>query len=67
VDNDETHMNVCIHGHCVYASLDEIERWMPFVANAMAIASGFTCHGENSQPSNPFKTQLLEITVVNGD
>jgi hypothetical protein len=31
------------------------------LANALAIGSGFTCHGENSIPSNPFKTQVIEI------
>lgn len=34
------------------------------IANALAIGSGFTCHGENSQPSNEFKTQMHGIRIL---
>ena len=32
------------------------------IANALAIGSGFCCFGENSKPSNPFKTQMHQIS-----
>jgi|SRR4051812_6093245 hypothetical protein len=38
---------------------DEVRKWVPFLANAMAVAAGFSCHGEPSGPVNPFKTRLL--------
>ena len=38
--------------------LDEFERWLPILANAMAVAAGYSCHGENCQPINLFKMQI---------
>lgn len=32
----------------------EVQRWMPFLAHAMAIAAGYSCHGEGCCPLNPF-------------
>lgn len=32
------------------------------IANALAIGAGFSCFGENSQPSNEFKTRTHCIT-----
>jgi hypothetical protein len=32
---------------------EEIERWLPFLANAMAVAAGRTSHGEHSNIRNP--------------
>lgn len=34
---------------------------VPFVANAMAVAAGYSCHGENSVPLNRYKTQMHGI------
>lgn len=31
---------------------EELARWIPFVANAMAVAAGRSSHGENSYPIN---------------
>lgn len=33
----------------ITASGEEIKKWMPIVANAMAIAAGYSCFGENSE------------------
>lgn len=49
--------------HCVLAeSVDELARWIPFLANVAAIANGYSCHGENSvwQP-NPHQVRVMEI------
>lgn len=37
------------------------------IANAMAIGAGFSCFGENSQPSNEFKTRMYCITGAVSD
>lgn len=34
-------------------SEEELLRWAPFLANAMAVAAGRTSHGPNSRPLNP--------------
>jgi hypothetical protein len=26
---------------------EEASKWLPFLANAMAVAAGYSCHGEN--------------------
>ncbi len=31
------------------------------IANAMAIGAGYSCHGEHSQPANPFKVKVMEV------
>lgn len=41
---------------------DEVKRWMPFVAHAMAIAAGRSCHGKGGQPLDPFGVQLIGIS-----
>jgi hypothetical protein len=37
---------------------EEIERWLPFLANAMAVAAGRTSHGEHSNIRNPHGENL---------
>jgi hypothetical protein len=39
-------------------NVEEIERWLPFLANAMAIAAGRTSHGEWSNIRNPHGESL---------
>src|SRR5690349_7700986 len=43
---------------------DEMRKWIPFVADAMAVAAGYSCHGENSGPINPFKNRLVGLTGI---
>lgn len=31
------------------------------LANALAIGAGYSCHGENSVISNPFKVKVMEV------
>ena len=51
------------HRFGVDMSDDELQRFMWWIANAMAIAAGYTSFGENSKPSNPFKTQLVGLNI----
>jgi hypothetical protein len=39
------------------------------IANAHAVGSGFSCHGENSQPVNPHKVRMMgiEFRTPDGD
>lgn len=49
------------------APTDEVNRWAWLVANSMAIAAGYSCHGENCQPLNPYKCRISGIELVPGD
>lgn len=40
---------------------DELDNWMPILANAMAVAAGYSSHGENSVRPNPFKVGMSRI------
>lgn len=40
---------------------DEFDRWIYIVANAMAIAAGYSCHGEYCTPLNKFKTRMTGL------
>ncbi|RZO83015.1 MAG: hypothetical protein EVA65_15860 [Oceanococcus sp.] len=42
------------------ATEEELDRWGWFVANAMAIAAGWSCHGENSTTPNPYKVGMVD-------
>lgn len=51
---------------CVLAEdLEEVSRWLPFIANVQAVADGYSCHGENSvHTPNPHKVQVMCIGSV---
>lgn len=56
--------NVIYDGRfCVLAEdLDEVNRWLPLIANVQAVAGGYSCHGENSvYRPNPHKVRVMEI------
>ncbi len=46
---------------------DELRRCMSLVANAMAIAAGYTAFGENAHPRNPFSTRVMFLTDIPDD
>ena len=55
-------MNVILDGRfCVWTAEEEAKKWLPFLAHAMAVAAGFTCHGENSQEANIYKRRIIEL------
>ena len=45
--------------------IEELHRWIPLIANAMAIGAGYSCHGKNSvwRP-NPYKLGVIGITAA---
>src|SRR5882757_4288829 len=45
-------------------SREEFDRWIPILANAMAVAAGYSCHGENCTPINPFTTRMSSLGSV---
>lgn len=45
----------------ITATRAEVDRWGWFLANAMAVAAGFSSHGEQSQPMNRFRLRLGEF------
>lgn len=46
-------------GITVPADMAEQVIWL--LANALAIGGGYSCHGENSQPMNPYRVQVLGV------
>jgi len=40
---------------------EEMGRWLPLLAHAMAVAAGYSCHGANCQPLNPYTVQVGSI------
>lgn len=47
------------------ATHEEACRWLPFLANAMAVAAGYSSHGANSRRANPFSVQMMGIEAQN--
>jgi len=45
--------------------IEEIQKWVPFIANCMAVAAGYSCHGENSREVNPYKVKVSSLEVAN--
>lgn len=58
---DDGMVNVVISDQCIMADMEEVKRWMPILAIAMARAAGYSTHGEHSKKVNPFKVQMAEI------
>jgi hypothetical protein len=46
-------------GAMIPAELAQEVIWL--LANALAIGAGYSCHGENSVVTNPFKVRVMEI------
>lgn len=47
----------------IECSDEELRRWVPFIADAMAVAAGYSCHGEQCQPMNRHKIKLTGISA----
>ena len=46
------------------AEQSEAAKWLPFIANCMAVAAGYSCHGENSvKDPNPYKVKMRGWTT----
>lgn len=55
---------------------DEFNNWLPILANAMAVAAGYACHGSGAPRLNPFNVRMSSLgsvpdkpnlTVIDGD
>lgn len=55
---------VCDGRFIMQAPGAEIQRWLWFLTNCMAVAEGWSCHGEHSQPVNPYRLQVHEVVSV---
>lgn len=59
--------NVIYDGRfCALAEdLEELNRWLPLLANVQAVANGYSCHGENSvYRPNPHKVRVFCIDSI---
>ena len=55
---------LCLDGRYeIDTTEDEINRWLRWVANAMAIAAGYNSFGEHANLSNPFKRKLIGLST----
>jgi hypothetical protein len=50
------------HRFSVDATGEEVQKWLWWIANAMAIAAGYSCHGENSEPLNRYKCKVMGLS-----
>jgi hypothetical protein len=49
----------------LYTSRDELTRWLPFLADCMAVSAGYPCHGAQDKLS-PFTRKLTELQIETG-
>lgn len=62
---DGLECNICLDsrfGATIPAEHAQSVLWL--LANALAIGAGYSCHGENSQPVNPFKVKVMGIDAA---
>lgn len=64
----------CRFGLDAPVSIEEFNRWIGIIANAMAVAAGYSSHGENCQPINKYKVKLTSLgkiapilNIIDGD
>lgn len=41
---------------------EELNKWIGFLVEAMAMSAGLTCFGENSKPLNIFKQRMISLS-----
>jgi hypothetical protein len=51
------------HCHGVDMTDEEVNKFIWWIANAMAVAAGYTSFGEHSKPANPFSTRCFGISI----
>lgn len=57
-------ISVCIDNRFGMAdpvSREEFDRWLPILAQAMAVAAGLNCHGDGSAPLNRFSIRMSSL------
>lgn len=50
----------------VEGSPEEVRKWVWFIAHAMAVAAGWSCHGPNSRKVNPYNVQAFGVDMGEG-
>ena len=61
-ENDgKTEIHLTRGGQCWIIDDSGIDVILHLLATAMAVAAGYTCHGEQSQPANPFKVRMTSL------
>lgn len=46
----------------IEGSREEVSKWVPMLANALAIGAGYSCFGQNSvKDPNPFQVEMMGI------
>lgn len=61
----EQEYNLHVRHYSVMVHKDDLDSWVWFIANAMAIAEGYTSHGEFSHLANPYNVRRMEVGSVN--
>lgn len=52
---------VCDERFMIECTDDELRKWLPYLADAMAVAAGFSSFGENARPVNPFAVRMSAL------
>jgi len=59
---DGASVSLCLDERFLIVGTDEeVRKWIPFLADAMAVAAGWSCHGEQATPLNRFKTRMTGL------
>jgi len=57
--------DILLNDRLAYELTDaELHKALPLIANAMAIAAGYSCHGENCRQINPFKVRMICVQTI---
>ena len=46
---------------------NELNKWIWWIADAMAISAGWTAFGKDGKRSNPFQTRIFGLSEINGE
>lgn len=53
---------ICLDGRFgITVPAEHAEQVIWLLANAVAIGAGYSCHGANSRPINPYRVRVLEV------
>lgn len=65
IEGTEDQWNLICDGRFMMQAPDhEVRRWLWFIANAMAVAAGYSSHGEHSCVPNPYRVQMSGVSFV---
>lgn len=64
---NENEYNLSVGHFVALIHKDDLEQVAHLLANGMAIAAGYTCHGKNSRRANPYNVQMMQIGNIETD